>query len=147
MPEKFKAESSIPYADVQALAPEMRAAGVDLAWWFRAKSIELILGPMAEAKLLGKPLEDVWDAETSEGDRRGVVRAGLICGMNVDEIDEETNKSIVIVENLMTTRPELRHAISALADTLKFGYNDGRKAVDVIAATLMKSGAIPQLKL
>jgi hypothetical protein len=34
-----------------------------------------------------------------------------------------------------------------LADTLKFGYNDGRKAVDVIAATLMKSGAIPQLKL
>jgi hypothetical protein len=146
MPEKFEVESSIPPADVRALAPEIRAAGIDLPWWFRAKSIELIFGPMAEAKLLSKPFENVWGAKTSEDDRKGVLRAGFICGMNVAEIEEETNKSMVIVENLMATRPELRHAISALADTLKFGYNDGHTAVGVIAATLMKSGAIPQLK-
>jgi hypothetical protein len=102
---------------------------------------------MAEAKLLNKPFEDVWKAETSKDDWRGVLRAGYICGMNLDEIVEETDKSIMIVENLMTTRPELWHAILALADTLKFGSNNGRKAVDVIKATLMKSGAILQLEL
>jgi hypothetical protein len=123
----------------------MRAAGIDVTSWFRAKSIELILGPMAEAKLLNKPFEDVWNAEMSEGDRRDVNRASYICGMNVDEIEEETKTSIV--ENLMTTLPELWRAISALADTLKFGSNDGHKAVEVIAARLMKSGAILQLEL
>jgi hypothetical protein len=147
MPEKFKAESLIPPADLQALASEMRAAGIDVTSWFRAKSIELILGPMAEAKHLSKPFEDVWNAETSKDDRRNVVRAGYICGMNVDLIVQETDRSIGIVENLMTTLPELWHAISALADTLKFGSNNGRKAVDVITATLMKSGAILQLEL
>jgi hypothetical protein len=146
IPETFEADSSI-YADVRALAPEMRAAGIDLPGWFRAKSIELISGPMAEAKLLSKSFEDVWGAETSEGDRRGVIGAGFICGMNAAETYEESEKSIVIVEDLMTTLPGLWHAISTLANSLKFGYNDGRKAVDVIAATLMKSGPIPQLKL
>jgi hypothetical protein len=44
---------------------------------------------MAEAKLLNKPFEDVWDAETSKDDRKGVYHAGFLCGMTVDEITEE----------------------------------------------------------
>jgi hypothetical protein len=145
MPAKFRNLEQIEHAQVAALAPEMRAAGIDLPWWFQAKSIELIFGPMAEARLLSKPFDDVWNADTSEGDIFGLVSAGSLCGMSIDEIAEATSGNIQIVEGLLATRPELWRAITALADTFTFGRNDGRKAVDIIMSVLSEQGSVPQL--
>jgi hypothetical protein len=145
MPAKFRNLERIEHAQVAALAPEMRAAGIDLPWWFQAKSIELIFGPMAEAKLLSEPFDDVWNADTSECDMFGLVRAGSLCGMSADEIEEATRGNIQIVEGLLATRPELWRAITALADTFTFGRNDGRKAVDIIMSVLSEQGSVPQL--
>jgi hypothetical protein len=49
--------------------------------WFRAKSIEAIFGPMAEARLTGEPFDEVWNGYSSEGDVRDVIRTGRFCGM------------------------------------------------------------------
>src|SRR5262249_16727718 len=50
------------YAELTSCIAEMREAGMDVDGWFTTKVIELILGPMAEAKLLGKSFDDVFGA-------------------------------------------------------------------------------------
>jgi hypothetical protein len=45
--------------------PEMRSAGIDVACWFKAKSLQLIFGAMVEEKFLGKPFDEVWNSYNS----------------------------------------------------------------------------------
>ena len=57
--------------DLVPIFAEMRSAGIDFDWWFRAKSIEAISGPMAEAKLTGELFDEVWNGYSSECDVMG----------------------------------------------------------------------------
>jgi hypothetical protein len=142
MPDTFAAAlSGAPLGNGCDLVPifgEMRAAGIDVDWWFRAKSIESIFGPMAEATLIGKPFEEAWNDYSSEDDKRGILYAGGLCGMTDDQIATATIENVYIAEECMT-KPNVWRAISALADSLKYGRTSGRKAAAIITGVLAQS--------
>ena len=57
----------------------------------------------------------------------GLIRAGKLCGMTTDQIEEATSENIYIAEQCMA-RPEVWRAIPALANKLKPGRTSGRVA-------------------
>jgi hypothetical protein len=127
-------------ASGQELLPlfaEMRASGIDLDWWFRAKSIELIFGPMAEARLIQKSFGDVWTDATCEGDFQGIMHAGKLCGMTVDQIFESIDANISLAEQFVAPLM-VWNAIMALARRLEYGRMSGRVAV----ATIRRAGLV-----
>ena len=58
----------LPLKEVARILQKARGAGLDVDDWFRAKGFSNVLGPMAEAKFLGKPFESVWNDYCSEED-------------------------------------------------------------------------------
>jgi hypothetical protein len=135
LPDKFTAESEIEWREIKELMREMPTAGIDVDWWFRAKSLELIFGPMAEAKFLGKPFDEVWNSYNSEEDRTAVRKYGWACGMNTDQIKKAFGEMFLIAEHY-TAQPEVWQAIQAVADSLRYGHNDGRAIVKIIVRGL-----------
>lgn len=126
--------------DLILIFAQMRSAGIDLAWWFRAKSVAAIFGPMAEAKLVGKPFDEVWNDYSAEADVKGVIRNGTFCGMTIDQISDATEDNIYIAEKSLAP-PEVWRAILALASKLKPGRTSGRAAAGIITRTLAISGS------
>lgn len=121
---------------------EMRAAGIDIDGWFRAKSIECIFGPMAEAKCLAKPFKDAFDDCSAERDLVDIFRNGTLCGMTPDQIGAAINENIALAEHHMA-HPNVWAAILALADALKPGRMEGRTAVAIIAGALFRGANEP----
>jgi hypothetical protein len=121
---------------------EMRAAGIDIDGWFRAKSIECIFGPMAEAKCLAKPFKDVFDDCSAERDIVDIFRNGTLCGMTPDQIAAAINENIALAEHNMA-HPNVWAAILALADALKPGRMEGRTAAAIIAGELFRGANEP----
>jgi hypothetical protein len=114
---------------------EMRAAGIDVDDWFRAKSVECIFGPMAEAKSLGKPFNEVFNDDGAEGDIVDIFRNGTLCGMTPDQIAHSIGENVALAERDMA-HPEVWAAILALADALKPGRMDGPAAAAIIDRAL-----------
>jgi hypothetical protein len=96
---------------------EMRAAGIDVDEWFTAKSIEIILGPMAEAKFLGKPFADVFGDYSSEADLDDVRRLGDLCGKTQREAAAALAENVGIAYGLIE-RPEVWRAVQSAAGAL-----------------------------
>jgi len=126
--------------DLTPIIAEMRAAGIDVDGWYRAKSIETIFGPMAEAKLLELPFETVWNAYSSENDLRDIVKYGLMSGATPEQIVELLNKNISLAEHYMA-RPEVWHAVLALADNLRPGRMLGQVAAAIVTGELTRGGS------
>jgi hypothetical protein len=114
---------------------EMQAAGIDIDGWFRAKSVECIFGPMAEAKLLAKPLDGVLNDQGAEGDVADIFRNGTLCGMTPERIAAAIGETIALAEREMA-HSEVWAAILALADALQPGRMDGRTAAAIIVGAL-----------
>ena len=51
---------SLSGGDVAQLFEEMRASGIDLDQWFRARVVVSMSGPIAVARFAGTPLDDVY---------------------------------------------------------------------------------------
>lgn len=123
---------------ILALFSEMRAAGIDLEVWFRAKSIEIVFGPMAEAKLTDRSFSDVWRGGGCKLDADDLTRAGLFCGFAKERFAEAVCNNIEIAEREIA-RPEVWRAILALADEIKPGRMNGRVAAAIITRALAES--------
>lgn len=122
-------------SEVIELIAKARDAGLDVDGWFRAKALSTILGPMAEAKLLGKPFKTVWSGYQSQGDIKATIEEGLICSMTAEQIEVAMDEMIVSAQQEID-RPEVWQAILALADKLKPGRMSGREAVAIIKHVL-----------
>ena len=121
--------------DIIPMFAEMRASGIDLDGWFRVRSIVAMFGPMAEAKLIEKPFNEIWNTDACRDDALSLMRAGVLCGMTPEQIAASANESVSIAEQNMA-RPEVWRAITALADNLKPGRMSGRQAAAIIVRAL-----------
>ena len=137
MPDTLAALCQGAPLDVSAFA-RMRSAGIDVDLWCRAKCIETVFGPMAEAKLLGRSFDEVWNEESSEADRRDMLRNCKLCGMIPKQVDSAYAETIGTAKEYMG-RPEVWRAILALADKLKPGRMKGRVAAGIITRALTPS--------
>ncbi len=129
------APRDVPLTDVARILADARAAGLDVDEWFRAKALSHVLGPMAEAKLLGKPFEAVWNEYGSEDDMVALAKEGTLAGLTAEQI-ETAEKEIIDVAALEIARPEVWRAILTLADSLQPGRTSGRKVAAIIARAL-----------
>jgi hypothetical protein len=93
-------------AKLLELLTDMRAAGIDVDAWFRAKTIEVVLGPMAEAKLTGKSFEDVFGGDGSRGDSEDLIYYGFISGIAEERLAEVACEHIEIAKSHIA-RPEV----------------------------------------
>ena len=98
--------------ELERILGKAREAGLDVDDWFRAKGLSGVLGPMAEARLLGRPFESVWNEYSSETDMRTVVREGMLAGLTPTEIDDAV-KEIIEAATQEIERPEVWRAILA----------------------------------
>src|SRR5262245_39758342 len=57
---KYPGKVVVGREQIALLYAEMRAAGIDLDTNFRAKIVESVFGPMAEARYKGQSFYDVW---------------------------------------------------------------------------------------
>jgi hypothetical protein len=69
---KYPGDVTLSPEEIASLYPEMRAAGVDLETNFRAKNVESVFGPMAEARYWGQSFDEVWRDPTNADDVREV---------------------------------------------------------------------------
>ena len=120
--------------EVVRILAQARAIGMDVDGWVRAKAIGTVLGPMAEAKLLGKPFASIWNY-SSEEDLKCIVQDGLLANLSQDQITHVINEAMSIAEREIN-RPEVWRAILALANKLKSGRMPGRTAAAIIAGAL-----------
>lgn len=135
-PEEFDASRN--GNEMLALFSEMRAAGIDVDVWFAAKSIEILFGPMAEAKLTGRSFIDVWSGDSCKLDAGDMIYAGFLCGIAEERLAEVIGDRIEIAKRYIA-RPEVWRAILALADKIKPGRMNGRVAAAIITRALAQS--------
>jgi hypothetical protein len=147
MQEFFRAkfnqeEVTLTVEILEPLVAEMRATGIDVDGWYLAKSVGSIFGPMAEAKLLGRPFDVDWEADSAQSDYTDLVRYGVICGLTTEQIESSIIDCIRLAEQLMA-RPEVWSAILALAARLRYGRTEGRVAGRIIRRALAVGGQRP----
>ncbi len=130
--KKFGENVEIGFSEQVATIAEMREVNIDVDWWFRAKSIENLFGPMSEAKLPGK--------YGSEGDLADIFRYGHMCGLTSDDIGVALNENVAIAEQALA-QPAVWNAILALAAALKPGQTPGPTAAQIVVAYLDPRGA------
>jgi hypothetical protein len=123
------------WEELASCIPEMHATAIDVDAWFTTKVIELILGPMAEAKFLGKSFDDVFGDYGSEDDFDDIVRLGDLCGKTQREIAEAIVENIGIAERLIE-HPKVWRAVQSAAESFTYGRNDGRKTTKIILDAL-----------
>jgi hypothetical protein len=137
MAHKLAAHVAAPVrdADLIPVVAEMRVASIDVDWWYRAMSIVFMLGPMAEARLVGKPFEEIWNSYSSESDLSDAVRYGLMCSMTPEQIEVAVAENAHIAQQIME-RPSTWAAILALAGRLKYGRTPGELAAQIVMREL-----------
>jgi hypothetical protein len=124
-------------AELWALIPKMRKAGIDVDSWFRATTLQAICGPMAEARLIEKEFEAIWNDECSELDLNGTVCAGCSIGLDSGQI-ASVIEEMVDLAKAQFTRFDVWQAIMSLSAQFKFGRNSGREAAEIILRQLKK---------
>ena len=115
----------------EALFAAMREARIAVDDWFQAQCLTAIFGPMAEAKAIGRPFDEVWVDESSTSDFQDALRDGLLCGMRPDQISSAMRDNASIAKRNIA-RAEVWRAIIALADKLKPGTMNGPLAARII---------------
>jgi hypothetical protein len=123
--------------EMSEILTNARAAGLDCETWLTARLLMGLIGGAAEAKLLGKSFNEVWQSYECESDMKEAVKDCVLVGI------EET-KTITAHVNAAATRaietvqrPDVWRAILALADRLPaIGRFDGKEAVATITRAL-----------
>jgi hypothetical protein len=124
--------------EMHALFSEMRSAGIDVDAWFRARSIDILFGAIAEAKLTGRSSIDVWMGDGCMLDVEDLHFAGFLSGIPEEQLAEVIVERIEIAEGYIA-RPEVWRAILVLADKIKPGRMNGRVAAAIITRALAQS--------
>jgi hypothetical protein len=131
---KFPALEGCPEgADFATVAAQMRADGIDVDRWCIDKSAYLIMGPAAEARYLKKPL-DLLDY-AFESDRKQVIECQLMAGVTDDAMSAAIERACIRAEELLD-KPGAWFAVLNLAEALKGGTLDGKRAAKLICAQL-----------
>ena len=130
----------VPLDEIADILRKARAAGLDVDGWFHAKALSNVLGPMAEAHFLQKPVDDVLRGYAAEEDMRTIVKESRLAGMTTEELMAALD---VIIDRAKQelARPEVWRAILALANRLRPGRMSGRKAAEIITRALAQYGA------
>jgi hypothetical protein len=134
-------DGEVSHIEIARILVKAREAGLDVDDWFRAKAFSNVLGPMAEAKFLGKPFGLVWNEYTSECDISASVMQGTLAGLAPEQIEQALDETIDIAAQEIA-RAEVWRAILTLADSLKPGRNCGRKVTAIIARSLVHAAAL-----
>lgn len=116
----------------------MRAAGIDLDGWYRARLLFHVFGPAAEAKYLGKSFDEVFNSDIAGDDWHNLVADAKLCGMDEQQIATELDAAIAIAEPKIN-QPDVWNAVTAVAHRLKYGRNEGK----IISRLIQKSLALP----
>jgi hypothetical protein len=119
---------------------EMRAAGIDLETNFRAKNVESIFGPMAEARYKGQSFDEVWRDPTNGDDVKDVHDHARWMGITFPAaIEDCVQVAKRRADNLMA-RTEVWRAIEVLAKKLELvgGSMKGERAAKLICRELAK---------
>jgi hypothetical protein len=113
-----------------------RSSGADIAKWVRAVMLRHVAGAAAEAKLLGRPIDDVLNEVGSERDLMMAVADGLLAELSPEEIWSAISDAIVQCTRILE-RPEVWATVLAVADRiLADGEVDGATIANVVASVL-----------
>jgi hypothetical protein len=114
-----------------------RSEGADISKWLHARILIAVFGAAAEAKFLGKPLEDVWGAYETEADMRDAVQECFLAGVTEPDAIEAIIHEAQVRAISLVDQPEVWRAVVAMADSLPgSGRLDGKKAVAVIRSAM-----------
>jgi hypothetical protein len=110
--------------------------GVDVMPWVRARMLITTLGPVAEARLTGRQVADVWNSPECENDQKGAVEDGIYGGLPKEQMRLYINEALDRSEILMG-QENVQRAVHALADALPVsGKLKGQRAVVIINRAL-----------
>jgi hypothetical protein len=118
-----------------------RAAGADIAKWFRARTFDAVSGSIAEAIFSHRTFNDVWYGYQAANDLLSVVHDARMAGIGAEEAYSAVTRMAVLSACVME-KPEVWAAVVALANKLPaVGRMDGAKAAAII------TGVIPETDL
>jgi hypothetical protein len=139
---KFPTMEGVPEgAGFDVVSAEMRAAGIDVDRWCLDKSAYLVMGPAAEARYLKKPLE--LEDYAFESDLKQAIECNLMAGITDATLTAAIERACRRAEELLDT-PGAWSAVLALADALKDGSMDGKRAAEIICRELGGRMAVPR---
>lgn len=116
---------------------------LDTNRWMQAKLLETAMGPAAEARFLGKQIDEVLAMSACKGDCRDLV---VICWMAGIDDTHEMVKPISVARaravHVVSQETEWE-AINQLADALpNRGSFDGKKAIEILATALRSRDSV-----
>jgi hypothetical protein len=141
---KYPGDCMVEAEQIASHYPEMRSAGVDLEKNFRAKNVEIIFGPMAEARYKHRPFDEVWRDPTNGDDVRALRDHARWMGITDPlAIDDCVQVAKLRAADLLA-RTEVRLAIEVLAKKLKLvrGSMTGERAAKLICRELAKKDRV-----
>jgi hypothetical protein len=77
------------------LFADLRAAGLDLTDWFKARCISSIFGSVAEARATGRTFGAVMASDAADDDLNDIMRDGNWCCLTADEIQSAIRENAV----------------------------------------------------
>ncbi len=138
---KYPGDIVLTREETASLYPAMRAAGVDLEKNFRAKNVESIFGPMAEARYKGQSFDEVWRDPTNADDVKDVHDHARWMGITFPAAIEDCVQVAKRRADELMARTEVWSAIEVLAQKLKLvgGSMKGERAAKLICRELAKT--------
>lgn len=135
---KFPAMEGVPEVpEFAAVSAEMRAAGIDVDRWCLDKSAYIVMGPAAEARYLKKPLD--LNDYAFETDLKQVIECNLMVGItDGDVLTYAVEQACIRAEELLD-KPGAWFAVLNLAEALKSGTMDGKRAAEMICPQLAQA--------
>jgi hypothetical protein len=121
-----------------------RAAGVEIGKWFRARALQAVSGPIAEAIASKRPFIDIWNGDGWDfsQDRTGLVFDAECVNIGGRKFISTINRAAAISACLMEN-PEVWAALLAVAEKLpESGWMYGRKAVSIISSKVAEPATL-----
>jgi hypothetical protein len=130
--------------DISVASIREACEGMDVSNWMRAKLFLIAMGPAAEARFLGKPLEyDLLSNEHCHSDLQDMVDTCAMAGISKQNVGRQIGIACVQAGNFVYLS-EAWEAINRLADALpdSGGRFDGKKAIRILAILPFSRGEI-----
>jgi hypothetical protein len=131
-------EITLSHGELQRLITKARAAGIDVDGWLRAKAISNLLGPMAEAKFLGRSSDQMLYDFAAQTDIEDTASEARLAGLSPQQIAAKFKEAMRAAEQALS-KHEVWGAILALANQLNSGRMNGSVAVAIIAPYLKQT--------
>jgi hypothetical protein len=132
-----QAAAGLTRQEMSEILANARAAGLDCETWLAARLLMGLMGGAAEAKLLGKTFNEVWQSYECESDMKEAVKDCMLAGIEETKMIT-THLNVAAARAIETVqRPDVWRAILALADRLPAtGRFDGKEAAATITRAL-----------